>query len=88
MFLSIDQTAKHRQRKIKLAIASAIIAAGAAGLSGGGTSRGCRATGGAINAGAITTCGTTSGLTGGNLHGITLGAGAAPTARGRGGGFG
>ena len=33
MFLSIDQTAKHRQRKIKLAIASAIIAAGAAGLS-------------------------------------------------------
>ena len=33
MFLSIDQTAKRRQRKIKLAIASAIIAAGAVGLS-------------------------------------------------------
>jgi spore coat protein U-like protein len=33
MFLSIDQTVKRRQRKLKLAIVSAIIAAGAAGLS-------------------------------------------------------
>ena len=32
MFLSIDQTVKRRQRKLKLAIVSAIIAAGAAGL--------------------------------------------------------